>query len=231
MDLARGKNLDVGSHGLDISQLPTFDAGPFNPGSLFPDPTLPLELEIGSGKGTFLVQQAALQSDTNFLGIEWATEFWRYAADRSRRRAIANVRILRADATQFIRHWMPDGSVRTIHLYFSDPWPKSRHHKRRVIQDESLAQFHRVLGPGGQLRIVTDHENLWKWDLALVERHADLFTRGEFIAPPSAGEGEFVGTNFERKFRREGRPFMAMSLTKRSAADGAAACPATQQLS
>ena len=206
--------MDVGEHGLDLSQLPPFDQGPFDPGSLFPNPTWPLELEIGSGKGTFLAQQAVLQAETNFLGVEWATEFWRYAADRMRRRALANVRVLRADATQFITHWMPDARVRTIHLYFSDPWPKTRHHKRRVIQDATLAQFHRILLPGGDLRIVTDHEELWKWDVEHVERHAALFSRGEFTAPPSAGEGELVGTNFERKFAREGRPFMAMTLTK-----------------
>jgi tRNA (guanine-N7-)-methyltransferase len=217
MDLARGKTLDPGAYGFDIEQLPPFDTGAFSPSALFPNPQLPLEIEIGSGKGTFLVQQAAIQRDTNFLGIEWATEFWRYAADRARRHALANVRLLRADATQFLKHWVPDACTRTIHLYFSDPWPKTRHHKRRVVQDATLVEFHRVLAPHGELRIVTDHDALWKWDLEHAERHAALFSRGPFTAPPSALPGELVGSNFERKFAREGRPFNAMTLTKRSA--------------
>ena len=215
MDLARGKPLDVGSHGIAVEQLPPFDAGPFDPCSLFPNPSLPLELEIGSGKGTFLIQQATLQADTNFLGVEWATEFWRYAADRARRHALANVRLLRGDATQFVRHWLPASCLRTIHLYFSDPWPKTRHHKRRVIQDSTLIEFHRVLVAGGELRIVTDHDALWQWDLAHADRHSDRFAREPFCAPPSAREGELVGSNFERKFAREGRPFNAMVLAKR----------------
>ena len=205
----------MGSIGLDISQLPPFDAGPFNSGCLFPNAELPLEIEIGSGKGTFLAQQAALQPETNFLGIEWTAEFWRYAADRIRRHGLTNVRLLRGDATQFLRHWVPAASIRTIHLYFSDPWPKTRHHKRRVIQDATLAQFHRVLLPNGELRIVTDHEALWAWDIEHIERNAALFERKPFVSTPSAGAGELVGTNFERKFAREGRPFMAMTLVKR----------------
>ena len=115
------------------------------------DPARPFELEIGSGKGTFLVQEAAARRDTDFLGIEYAGEFFRYAADRLRRNGMDNVRLLYMDAMELVRHWLPDGCLRVVHLYFSDPWPKSRHHKRRVVQMESLREFHRVLQPGGEL--------------------------------------------------------------------------------
>lgn len=124
------------------------------------------------------------------------------------------MRVLYADATEFIRGWMPDGIVRTIHLYFSDPWPKARHHKRRVVQDATLLEFHRILRPRGELRIVTDHDDLWAWTVEHAERHADRFERIPFDRPASAGEGEVVGTNFERKYRREGRPFHAMTLRR-----------------
>jgi tRNA (guanine-N7-)-methyltransferase len=123
--------------------------------------------------------------------------------------------MLRADATEFIRHWCPDAIAQVIHLYFSDPWPKARHHKRRVVQDESLRDFHRVLVPGGELRIVTDHDELWTWCEERAARAADLFERHPF-QPPAAEAGELVGTNFERKFRREGRPFHAMTLRARA---------------
>ena len=212
--LNRGRELQYEGYGLLREDLPAFEEGTFDPRSLFEHSEYPFELEIGSGKGTFLVQQAVLQPETNFLGIEWAGEFFRYAADRIRRHALKNVRILHDDATEFLRYRMPDGICQVVHLYFSDPWPKSRHHKRRVIQDESLKQFYRVLAPGGELRLVTDHDELWRWYEEHAQRHGDLFERRAFVAPKSAGDGEFVGSNFERKFQREGRDFQAMSLVR-----------------
>ena len=225
--LGHGRPLVPGDVGLTAAQLPALPDAPsteaarralgFDPRGLFPEPRHRFEIEIGSGKGTFLLQQAELEPTTNFLGIEWAGEFWAYAADRIRRRGLPNVRLLHGDATEFIRTRVPDGIVAVIHLYFSDPWPKARHHKRRVIQDRTLRDFHRILEPGRELRIVTDHDALWAWDLEHAERAADLFERRPFERPASAGADEVVGTNFERKFRREGRPFHAMTLVRRTA--------------
>jgi tRNA (guanine-N7-)-methyltransferase len=185
----------------------------------FSEPARALEIEIGSGKGTFLLQQASEQPETNFLGIEWAREFYLYTADRVRRRGLGNVRVLHGDATEFLRWRCPDAIARVIHLYFSDPWPKRRHHRRRVVQDSFLADAWRVLVPGGELRIVTDHDEYWMW----MREHFARWTAPEasprfellaFAPPRSAGEGELVGTNFERKYRREGRPFNAAVLRK-----------------
>ena len=212
--LSRGKTLDTEGYGFDRSDLPDYEDGPFDPRSWFADSSRPFELEIGSGKGTFLVQQASLQPDTNFLGIEWAAEFYRYAADRLRRNQCDNVRMLHDDAVQFVTHRMPDACCRIVHLYFSDPWPKARHHKRRVVQDASLEQLHRILATEGLLHLVTDHMDLWAWYESHVERSAHLFERLPFTPPSSAAEGEVVGTNFERKYRREGRPFNAMTLRR-----------------
>ena len=212
--LSRGRDLEFDGYGFTSDQLPPVENGRFDPRSWFKDPGNPLEIEIGSGKGTFLVQQSVLQTETNFLGIEWAGEFFRYAADRIRRHQMANVRMLHTDATEFLRYWCADGIAQVIHLYFSDPWPKARHHKRRVVQDEALQQFHRVLAPGGELRLVTDHPELWNWYEDHAIRNTSLFSRAEFDSPDSAGGGEVVGTNFERKFAREGRPFHAMTLLR-----------------
>ena len=224
--LGHGRELVPGDVGIEMRSLPPLpDAASadaarallaFDPRRWFPAPNRRFELEIGSGKGTFLLQQAELEPETNFLGIEWAGEFWAYAADRIRRRGMPNVKLLHGDATEFIRTRVPDGIVSVIHLYFSDPWPKTRHHKRRVIQDHTLRDFHRILAPRGELRIVTDHDALWAWDVEHAERASALFERREFEKPASAREGEVVGTNFERKFRREGRPFHAMTLVRGS---------------
>lgn len=227
------------------------ESGRVDPRAWFGEPGRPFEMEIGSGKGTFLIQQAGLEPSTNFLGIEWATEFYAYAADRVRRQReagkLTNVRLMNADATEFLRWRCPGGIARVIHLYFSDPWPKVRHHKKRVVQHRFMAEAWRVLGPGGELRVVTDHDALWAWDLAHFARWADLsgwpgaergasvpvpeippevaalrevmptaaFEILDFNRPESAGEGELVGTNFERKFRQEGRSFNACVLRKR----------------
>ncbi|MFM9959591.1 MAG: tRNA (guanosine(46)-N7)-methyltransferase TrmB [Phycisphaerales bacterium] len=231
--LGNGRTIDIGTHGVVADALPALPAdvsanprsGWLDPRAWFPDPSRRFELEIGSGKGTFLLQQSALEPTTNFLGIEWAKEFFAYAADRARRRGVENVRLLHADATQFVRWRLPDEIISVIHLYFSDPWPKSRHHKRRVLQDSFLEQAWRVLTPGGELRIVTDHADYWLW----MEEHFARWTapaaaphnktpapfeRLPFERPTSAGDGEVVGTNFERKYAREGRPFNATILRK-----------------
>lgn len=213
--LSRGKSLDTDGFGYDRDDLPPFEDGWLDPRQWFEHADRPFELEIGSGKGTFLVQQAELQPETNFLGIEWAAEFYRYAADRMRRNQCANVRVLHDDAVQFVTHRVPDGVCAIVHLYFSDPWPKARHNKRRVVQDATLEQFHRILCPEGLLHLVTDHPDLWVWYEDHVARAANLFDRLTFTPPPSAGDGEVVGTNFERKYRREGRPFNAMTLQRK----------------
>ena len=79
------------------------------------------------------------------IGIERANAFCRYADDRLRRRGIEHARMLHADAVEFLHFWCADAVADVVHLYFSDPWPKARHFKRRVIQDRSLDDLHRVL--------------------------------------------------------------------------------------
>ncbi len=214
--MSHGKPLITEGFGIDQTELPPLDAGRFDPRKWFAHPERRFEIEIGCGKGTFLLQQAVRQPEVNFLGMEWAGEFYRYAADRMRRHQLANVKILRDDATEFVRSRCPAGIVAVIHLYFSDPWPKTRHHKRRVVQDATLAEFHRVLTADGEVRIVTDHADLWAWCEEHAARNAGMFERKAFESPESAGEGEVVGSNFERKYRSEGRPFFAMTLVKRA---------------
>ena len=212
--LSRGKALDVGSIGIDMRSLPSHEEGKIDPRSWFEDYSKPLEIEIGSGKGTFLLQEVQQRPEPNYLGFEWASEFYRYAADRLRRNHIRNVKMVHGDATEFLRYWCADHVAEVLHLYFSDPWPKTRHHKRRVIQNHTLETFHRVLKPGGVLHVVTDHDDLWTWCEEHFATHEHLFTRSSFSASPSANEGELVGTNFERKYRREGRPFHATTLLR-----------------
>ncbi len=214
LGLSRGRALDTAGVGIEAFELPPFEEGRIDPRAWFDRPESRLEIEIGAGKGTFLVQQAPLRPQVNYLGIEMSGEFYRYAADRVRRRRLGNVRILRADAADFLHYWCADGVAEVVHVYFCDPWPKKRHHKRRFIQDRTLIDLHRVLAGGGELRLVTDHEELRAWYEEHAARHADRFDRLPFDRPESAGAGEIVGTNFERKYRAQGRAFHAMTLVK-----------------
>jgi len=120
--------------------------------------TAPLHIEVGSGKGTFLLNQARAHPDIDFVGIEWARKYYRYAVDRMGRWGLKNVRLIRTDAAACIAANVGDQSVDCFHIYFPDPWPKKRHHKRRFINDANLRQMLRCLKSGGTIRMATDHE-------------------------------------------------------------------------
>jgi tRNA (guanine-N7-)-methyltransferase len=204
------RQLIVEPVGLDVDALPR----PLDVEALFGNSN-PLEIEIGMGKGTFLLEAAKARAEVNFLGIEWAKWFWRYASDRLRRAGCVNVRTVRAEAGFFLTEFVAAGSVSVLHIYFPDPWPKARHHKRRLIQPAFMAVAARVLAPGGRLQVVTDHKGYWEENIEPSVRGAEGFQIVDYSRPGSAGEGEFVGTNFERKYRREGRPFYAIAAMKR----------------
>jgi tRNA (guanine-N7-)-methyltransferase len=195
--------------GLDVDSL----ARPVDWRALFGN-AHPVELEIGMGKGTFLVEQAKARPEVNFFGIEWARWFWRYASDRLRRAGCANAHTVRAEAGFFLREFVPPGSLSVLHIYFPDPWPKARHHKRRLIQPAFMPLVNQVLKEGGRLQVVTDHQGYWEENIEPTVRQAAGLTVVEYNRPGSAAEGEFVGTNFERKYRREGRPFYAIAAVK-----------------
>ena len=196
--------------GLDVDALPR----PIDWATLFGNSN-PVEIEIGMGKGTFLVEQAKARPQVNFFGIEWARWFWRYASDRLRRNGCTNARTVRAEAAYFLTEFVSPESVSVLHIYFPDPWPKARHHKRRLIQSSFMPLAHRILAPGGRIQVVTDHRGYWEENIEPVIRAAKGFEVVDYNRPGSAGAGEFVGTNFERKYAREGRPFYAIAAMKR----------------
>ncbi|MGA2582052.1 MAG: tRNA (guanosine(46)-N7)-methyltransferase TrmB [Tepidisphaeraceae bacterium] len=201
------RDLIVEPIGLDVETLPH----PIHWLDIFGN-TNPVEIEIGMGKGTFLTEQAKSRLDVNFLGLEYARWFWRYSSDRLRRNHCVNVRTARAEAGYFFKEFVTDESVAAVHIYFPDPWPKKRHHKRRLIQPPFLLQIHRVLVGGGRLQIVTDHAEYFEQIQSVV--NSSPLTPMNYSPPPSALEGEMVGTNFERKYRDEGRPFFAIAAMK-----------------
>jgi tRNA (guanine-N7-)-methyltransferase len=172
----------------------------------------PVEMEIGIGKGTFITQQAQARPEVNFFGIEWARKYWMASSDRLRRNGCLNARAVRAEANFFLTEFVPEASLSVLHIYFPDPWPKARHHKRRLIQEPFLRQVERVLAPGGRLQVVTDHQEYFE-QIEPVVKNSKLKVI-DYSRPGSANEGEFVGTNFERKYRREGRTVYAIAAVR-----------------
>jgi tRNA (guanine-N7-)-methyltransferase len=174
-----------------------------------------IHIEIGSGKGTFLVNQARVNPGNNFLGIEWARKYYRYAVDRIGRWDLKNVRIIRTDAAVFIAKFIDDNSVDCFHIYFPDPWPKKRHHKRRFLCPVNLEQLIRCLKIQGQLRIATDHAEYFQQIQNVIAQTSDKLEEIDFLPTAGAETGEWVGTNFERKYINDNRPIYTLALRKK----------------
>jgi tRNA (guanine-N7-)-methyltransferase len=133
------------------------------------------------------------------------------------RRGLPNVRILLADAPVFLRDFVPDESVDCLHIYFPDPWPKKRHHKRRLLQASNLEILLRCLKPGGQIRIATDHEEYFQQIRDVTQAYSALLEEIEFERPAGALDGERTGTNYERKYVKESRTIRTAAFRKRTA--------------
>jgi tRNA (guanine-N7-)-methyltransferase len=175
----------------------------------------PVHIEIGTGKAAFLLNQARAQPAINFLGIERARKYYRYAVDRIGRWGLTNVRVIRTDAAAFIADFVPAGSVECFHIYFPDPWPKKRHHKRRFFNSANLDQLFRCLALGGSLRIATDHAEYFEQIQKLFTAESDRLEKTEFLPTAGADTGEWVGTNFERKYLKEDRPIFCLAVRKK----------------
>lgn len=115
-----------------------------------------VEVEIGCGNGRFLRRAATERPNHFFFGIERSVKYAAMARDRMLKYDVGNARICHAEATRFLAANMATGSVDTLHVYFTDPWPKNRHAKRRLFQTPFLESIHRVLRPGGRLFIKVD---------------------------------------------------------------------------
>jgi tRNA (guanine-N7-)-methyltransferase len=190
-------------------------AGPLDFAQIF-GRSSPVAIEIGSGKGTFLVDQARAQPQVSFVGIEWARKYYRHAVDRVGRWGLTNVRLLRADAATFLRDFVPDGSVDCFHIYFPDPWPKKRHHKRRLLQVANVEILLRCLKPGGEIRIATDHKDYFDQIRQVMAGFSDRLQEIEFPRPAGARDNELTGTNYERKYVKTNRPIYTLALRKRT---------------
>lgn len=172
--------------------------------ALFGNPN-PVEVEVGSGKGLFLVTAATAHPDRNFLGIEIVRKYQLYMTTRLAVRNLPNAKSCCADAKFVLRDCVVPGSVAAVHVYFPDPWWKTKHKKRLLFTPEFAADVLRVLVPGGKLHFASDVADYF----AMVSATLAANPGYRLLPPPPEPEPthdmDYL-TNFERKFRKEGRP-------------------------
>lgn len=169
--------------------------------------TNPVILEIGSGKGRFLISTATERPDLNLIGIEKSLHYHRVIRDRVQKRNLTNVRLINHDAFLVLRDMVPDATLSEIHIYFPDPWPRKKEQKRRIIRAEVLEQFRRTLVDGGSGIYVTDHREYYEVAAPLIEQHF----RAERRIP---GPDDKPRTNYEAKYRAEGREIYEVRFWK-----------------
>lgn len=172
----------------------------------------PLVVEIGSGTGEALLASAAVEPGVDHLGVEVYRPGVAKTVLRADRRGLRNVRVLQADAAALLRTGLPDASVAELWVFFPDPWPKLKHHKRRLVTASLLADAGRVLIDGGRLRIATD----WQ-DYAEQMRHLAA-AEANFDTPHAGYSPRFQGrtmTRFERKGIAAGRTVQDLLLVRR----------------
>jgi tRNA (guanine-N7-)-methyltransferase len=168
----------------------------------------PVVLEIGSGKGRFLVQSGAARPDRNFLGVEKSLHYYRVIEKRLAHAALPNTRIVNHDALRVLGEMIPDASISEVHIYFPDPWPRKREQKRRLVRPEIVEQLLRVMLPDALGIYVTDHEEFFSSGREVLAQYFDVEERNALDSPPR--------TNYEAKYRAEGRPIYEVRFRLRS---------------
>ncbi len=165
----------------------------------------PVELEIGPGKGLFLANAAVRRPDHNFLGVEIARKYARRAAERASKQGLTNVRVIPGDARKFLHDFVPEKSLAALHVYFPDPWWKKRHKKRRVFTSEFVSDVARALIDGCDFWFATDVEEYFGVMLAVMSEHPEFSPQPPPLPNEPQHDLDYL-TNFERKYRMEGRP-------------------------
>jgi tRNA (guanine-N7-)-methyltransferase len=176
----------------DVEIVPANYFAPLNLEAIY-GRSAPLEVDLGCGDGSFLVEIAAANPARDFLGIERLPGRVRRAHRIITQRELTNARVLRVETSYAVRQMLPTASVALFHLMFPDPWPKRRHWRRRVVTEDFFASVHRALAPHGRLRIATDQIVYFRE----IERLAGQATQFVISSDP---EPYRASSTFEKRF-------------------------------
>ena len=158
----------------------------------------PLEVELGSGDGSFLAEYAARHPERNFIGVERLLGRLRKLDRKGRRAGLANLRAVRIESAYFLEYLLPPRSARALHVYFPDPWPKRKHRRHRLVNERFPALAAQALEPGGTVYLRTD-------DPPYFEQMTAVFAASLAFRPVDT-PAELAGlwTDFERDFAGRG---------------------------
>lgn len=171
-----------------------------------PLPKEPLWLEIGYGMGSHLLHLGRSNPEKSIIGAEPFLNGTAKAVRGILDDELSNVRLFRGDVREFLTE-CPDHAFERVYILFPDPWPKSRHHKRRLIRTAFIEELHRIIQPGGTLIFASDIPHYVDWALSRFRAHARRTGAGfEWTGtPPKKAPDGWPGTKYEAKARREGR--------------------------
>ena len=200
--------LDLSRHFGQLEQL----AQPLVASKLF-GRDAPTEVEVGAGKGLFLAAAAAATPERNFLGIELAAKYARYAASRLARRGLSNAYVLEGDGLRLFHEYLPPDSLAAVHVYFPDPWWKKRHKKRRVLNQSFLRDVEICLYSSGSLHFWTDVEEYYQSTLALIAAVTQLAGPMPVEETPANHDLDYR-THFERRTRLNALPVYRSQFVK-----------------
>ena len=187
--------------------IPDDYCSPLDLRAVFPGDS-PLEVDVGSGDGSFLVAMAKRSPERRFIGIERLIGRVRRTCRRAERQGVSNIRLLRLESSYALRYLFPPESVQVFHICFPDPWPKRRHWPRRLIQPEFLQAVHAALAPGGELRVKTDDAPYFRHMREVFNAQTAL-REVEWDIPP-----DYPVTDFEALFLGKGLPVYRARLVK-----------------
>jgi tRNA (guanine-N7-)-methyltransferase len=198
-------NIDLSRHLRELTQLlgePDTPRAAFDPQALFEKPQ-PLEIEMGSGKGLFMLNASLAHPERNYLGIEVAEKYAAFSAARLARADVSNGVMISGDGLRFFHELLPDACAAAVHVYFPDPWWKKRHAKRRVMNEIFVRDIERVLMPGGALHFWTDVQDYYEMALPIIAAESKL--QGPLpVEEQTPAHDMDYRTNFERRKRKDG---------------------------
>lgn len=174
----------------------------------------PVHIEIGMGKGQFLMQLAAMNPEINYIGIEKYDSVLVRALEKRENQELTNLYFIRFDAQELLQIFAAD-DIAKIYLNFSDPWPKDRHAKRRLTSQEFLYKYDMILQKNGTIEFKTDNKHLFDFSLAQVNEskwNIDACTY-DLHNDRKMSEGN-VMTEYEQKFSSMGNPIYKMIISR-----------------
>ncbi|GAA0054550.1 tRNA (guanosine(46)-N7)-methyltransferase TrmB [Streptococcus canis] len=163
----------------------------------------PIHIEVGSGKGGFITGMALKNPDINYIGIDIQLSVLSHALDKVLASEAPNVKLLRVDGSS-LTNYFEDGEVDMVYLNFSDPWPKTKHEKRRLTYKDFLDTYKRILPEHGEIHFKTDNRGLFEYSLASFSQYGMTLKQVWLDLHASDFTGN-VMTEYEEKFSSKGQ--------------------------